>query len=64
MNSDIQLRRIEAVKLAYAINKIEGVPVSDYARRLYTRWASGEITGKEMKDALISTHRKYEESNN
>lgn len=63
MNSEIKLRRFEAAKLADAINKIEGVPISDYARRLYAQWVSGEITGKEMKDALISTHRKCHESN-
>ena len=58
MNSKIQLRWLEAAKLAYAINKIEGVPVSDYARMLHARWVSGEITGKEMKDTLILVHRK------
>lgn len=63
MNSEIQLRRLEAAKLADAINKIEGVPISDYARRLYAQWVSGEITGREMKDALISVHRKCRESN-
>lgn len=61
MNSEVQLRRIEAAKLAYAINKIEGVPVSDYARILYARWVSGEITGKEMKAALISVHKRCPE---
>jgi len=58
MNSEIQLRRLEVAKLADAINKIEGVSISDYARRLYAQWVSEEITGKEMKDALISVHRK------
>ncbi len=57
MKPEIELRRIEAAKLAYAINIIEGAPVSDYARKLYARWERGKITGKEMKDALISVHR-------
>lgn len=63
MNPEVQIRRIEAAKLADAINKIEGVSISDYARKLYAQWVGREITGKEMKDALISVHRKCNESN-
>ena len=51
-------RRIAAVKLADAVNKIEGVPVSRRARQLSTRWARGEISGADMKAALIATHRQ------
>ena len=36
-------RRVAAVKTADAINAIEGVPVSDYARTLSLCWARGEI---------------------
>ena len=35
-----------------AINAIEGVPVSDYARQLSASWARGELTGEPMKAAL------------
>jgi hypothetical protein len=63
MNSDIQLRRIEAAKLAYTINIIEGAPVSDYARRLYKQWVRGEISGQDLKDVLILVHRKCQETN-
>ncbi len=58
MNSEMQLRRLEAEKLADAINKIEGVPVSAYAKKLSAQWVSGEITGEEMKAALISVHKR------
>ena len=34
-------RRIAAVKTADAINAIEGVPVSNYARMLSRSWARG-----------------------
>lgn len=54
-------RRIAAVKTADAINAIEGAPVSDYARELSTRWAKGEITGEQMKAALLASHRKLAE---
>lgn len=51
-------RRIAAVKTADAINAIEGVPVSDYARTLSRCWAHGELTGEQMKAALLASHRK------
>ena len=51
-------RRRAAVKTADAINKIEGAPVSNDARRLSERWAKGELTGAEMRSALIAKHTK------
>lgn len=51
-------RRIAAVKAADAINAIEGSPVSDYARMLSIRWVRGELTGEQMKVALLASHRK------
>lgn len=54
-------RRIAAVKTADAINAIEGAPVSDYARMLSLCWARGELTGEQMKAALLASHRKLAE---
>ena len=39
-------RRIQAVKLADALNAIEGVPVSKYAKMLSHCWANGDLTGE------------------
>ena len=50
-------RRITAVKTADAINAIEGAPVSDYARKLSASWARGELTGDQMKTALLASHK-------
>ena len=50
-------KRITAVKTADAINAIEGAPVSDYARRLSASWARGELTGEQMKSALLASHK-------
>lgn len=50
-------RRLAAVKAADAVNKIEGVPVSKFARLLSAQWARGEITGDEMKAALLAAHK-------
>jgi len=51
-------RRIAAVKTADAINAIEGVPVTEYARMLSNCWAKGELTGEQMKTALLASHKK------
>lgn len=50
-------RRIAAVKTADAINAIEGAPVSHYAKILSNSWARGEITGEQMKAALLIYHQ-------
>ena len=54
----MQNRRIAAVKAADAINAIEGVPASDYAKTLSACWARGEITDQQMKSALLASHRR------
>lgn len=51
-------RRVQAVKLADALNAIEGVPVSEYAKMLSRCWVNGELTGEQMKEALLASHRK------
>lgn len=53
--------RMAAVKTADAINAIEGVSVSDYARTLSLCWARGEITGEQMKAALLAHRRMAEQ---
>lgn len=58
MSPQAYAKRISAIKLADTLNKIEGAPVSDYARQLSEKWAKGEITGKQMKEALIASHKK------
>ena len=54
MTDGAKERRIQAVKLADALNAIEGVPVSEYAKMLSQRWANGDLTGEQMKEALTS----------
>lgn len=51
-------RRIAAVKTANAINAMEGVPVSRYAQVLSRSWAYGELSGEQMKQALLDSHAK------
>jgi hypothetical protein len=59
--SPVEEKRISAVKVADTLNNIEGVPVTAYAKELSAKWARGEITGEEMKQALI---KKYKTINN
>lgn len=54
-------RRMAAAKTADAINAIEGDFVSDYARTLSHCWAQSEITGEQMKAALLASHRRTAE---
>ena len=61
MTKEQQSRRLAAVKTADAINAIEGVPVSDYARQLSDSWARGKLTGEQMKAALSAYHRSIAE---
>ena len=56
--SPLEKKRIAAVKTADAINAIEGAPISSYARSLSMRWARGELTGQQMKLALLAYHRR------
>ena len=54
--SPIEIKRKNAIKVADALNSIEGVPVSDYAKDLSEKWARGEIIGEDMKAALLKKH--------
>ena len=45
-------KRLKAVKVADAINNIEGVPVSGKAKELSTLWVNGELSSSEMKKSL------------
>ena len=56
--SPIETKRTAAIKVADALNMIEGVPVSAFAKELSEKWAKGEITGADMKDALIAKHKR------
>ena len=47
--SPIKTKRTTAIKVADALNSIEGVPVSAFAKKLSAKWAKGEITGADMK---------------
>ena len=46
-------KRLVALKTADAISAINGVPVSADAKLLAEKWVRGELTGEQMKQALL-----------
>ncbi len=59
MSPQVEAKRRTAVMVADALNKVEGVPVTEFAEELSNQWKKGEITGTQMKDMLIQKHKKY-----
>ena len=51
------IKRKKAVKIAMAINSIEGVPLSDKVKQISERWANGEITSEQMKKEVIAIYK-------
>jgi len=49
---DLKKRR-RAVKIANAVNSIEGVPASESSKLLSDRWSNGEITTEQIKTELL-----------
>ena len=50
----IETKRTTAIKVADALNSIEGVPVSAFAKELSAKWANDDIESKDKTDSLIS----------
>lgn len=53
---DLKKRRC-AVKIANAVNGIEGVPASENSKLLSDRWSNGEITTEQMKTELLVKYK-------
>ena len=50
-------KRRRAEKAAYAINSIEGVPVSEETKRLSSQWVNGELTIEQIKAELVKKYK-------
>lgn len=50
-------KRKRAVKIANAVNSIEGVPASENSKLLSDRWSNGEITTEQMKTELLVKYK-------
>ena len=49
-------QRKRAMRVADAVNKMEGVPVRCYAIELSNAWCEGNITGAQMNETLLKSH--------
>lgn len=49
-------QRKRAMRVADAVNKIEGAPVRSYAIELSNAWCEGKITGAQMKETLLKSY--------
>ena len=58
LSPQVERKRRAAVTVADTLNKIEGVPVTEFAKELSSKWVNGEITGTQMKAMLIQKHKK------
>ena len=58
MSPQAEARRKNAIIVANTLNKIEGVPVTDFAIELSTKWAKGDISGTQMREMLIKKHKR------
>ena len=50
-------KRRRAKKNAYAINSIEGVPVSEETKRLSSQWVNSELTIEQIKAELVKKYK-------
>lgn len=56
-------KRQRAVKIAKAINSIEGVPIPNETDGIFHQWIDGEITDEQLTEIMLSVCKriKYEQ---
>ncbi len=47
-------KRLRAVKIAKAINSIEGVSIPDDTNEFFTQWIDGKITDEQLTSSMLS----------
>ncbi len=58
MSQQERKRRERAFKIASAVGKIEGVPISNEVRKLYLKWVDGELTEQQLINELNRLRRQ------
>lgn len=51
-------KRKRAVKIANAVNSIEGVPASESSKLLSDRWSNSEISIEQMRAELLMKYKR------
>lgn len=52
-NIDIDKRK-RAVKIASAINSIEGVNIPENAEKIFKKWSDGKLTDEQLTSMMLS----------
>ena len=55
--TDIEKRK-RAIKIAKAINSIEGVPVCEKAEGIFAKWSEGKISDDQMHTQMLAMYTK------
>ena len=55
--TDIEKKK-RAIKIAKAINSIEGVPVSEKAESIFAKWSEGKISDEQMHTLMLAMYTK------
>ena len=51
-------KRQRAVKIAKAINSIEGVPIPNETDEIFHQWIDGEITDEQLTEIMLSVCKR------
>lgn len=54
MKYEAKEKRRRAVKVAKAINSIEGVPISDETNEFFRQWIDSEISDDQLTEVMLS----------
>lgn len=47
-------KRKRAIKIASAINSIEGVDIPENAEEIFRKWSDGKITDEQLTEMMLS----------
>lgn len=53
-------KRLRAVKIAKAINSIEGVSIPDETDEFFRQWINGEITDEQLTTVMLSLCKRIQ----
>ena len=53
-------KRLRAVKIAKAINSIEGVPIPEETNEFFRQWINGELTVEQLTAVMLSLCKRIQ----
>lgn len=54
LNQEEKARRMRAVKIAKAINSIEGVPIPEITDEIFKEWIDGKLTDEQLASSMLA----------